>query len=440
MFSKIRNRLTILYIVVMAIFLLAFIAVSDAGVIWVLHHEEQQDIRSFAEQEAKEYIMMLKQKKNGIEIKEVDNADNMGGKIFFYVFDKQGQLAEREEPVVKMRPKIQDIISGWTAADGEGTIKKFHLANGERTIVIMCSMEINDGQEFLGRVYVGEDITSYYEVLKTLLIVLIVMAIVFILIAAFVGHLLAGRAIVPIKQSFLRQREFVADASHELRTPLSILLTSVEVVQSDDSNQLSAFSTQVLDDMKSEVRRMTKMVSDLLTLARADGGGNNIIKEKFDLYTVTEQMIRSFQPVADEKGLELGLNSNEKNMVIFADRERINQLLLILVDNAIKYTLPGGRVDVLIRAIAGIKPNISIIVQDEGIGISDAHKDLIFDRFYRVDKVRSREEGGTGIGLSIAKWIVDAHGGVIKVESTPGRGSTFIVNLPSPCDSHNHYT
>lgn len=429
MFSEIRNRLTLLYTVVMAVFLIAFIAVSDAGVVWVLHHEEQQDIRSFAEEEVKEHIAMLKQKKNQKELK-VDNTDNMGGKIFFYVFDDKGQLVDTEEPAVKVRSKVQEIISNWNVEDGEGTIRKFYLPEGERVIIIMCSMKIYDGEEFLGRVYVGEDITAYYSLLKTLLIVLIVIAILFLFVATFIGHLLAGRAIIPIKQSFIRQREFVADASHELRTPLSILLSSVEVVQTDDSNHLSSFSVQVLDDMKSEVKRMSKMVSDLLTLARADAGAANIIKEKFNLYSVTEQVIRSFQPVADEKGLELELDGGDE-MVICADKERINQLLLILLDNAIKYTPPGGRVDVLLKKIAGAKPGISITVQDQGVGISDTHKSLIFDRFYRVDKVRSREEGGTGIGLSIAKWIVDAHGGTIKVESTPGEGSTFIVNLPS---------
>ena len=430
MFTEIRNRLTLLYTVVMAVFLLAFIVVSDAGVVWVLHHEEQQDIRSFAEEEAKEHITMLKQKKNKIELKEEDNTDTMGGKIFFYVFDDKGQLVDTEESATKVRSKVQEIISNWNVADGEGTIRKFYLPEGERAILIMCSLKIYDGEDFLGRVFVGEDITAYYALLKTLLIVLIVIAIVFLLVATFIGHLLAGRAIIPIKQSFVRQREFVADASHELRTPLSILLSSVEVVQTDDSNHLSSFSTQVLDDMKSEVKRMSKMVSDLLTLARADAGAANIIRERFNLYSVTEQVIRSFQPVADEKGLELGFDGGEE-MVIFADKERINQLLLILLDNAIKYTPLGGRVDVLLRRVVGAKPGISITVQDQGVGISDTHKSLIFDRFYRVDKVRSREEGGTGIGLSIAKWIVDAHGGTIKVESAPEEGSTFIVNLPS---------
>lgn len=430
MFSKIRNRLTVLYATVMTIFILAFITVSYAGVLWVLHREEQQDIRALTEEEAKEHVTLLKKNEVRAELKDDDNANSIGGKIFFYVFNHHGQLVSAEESVVKMRPKVQELISNWQVADGEGKIKKFHLADGERVVIIMCSLPIYDGQQLLGRVYVGEDITSYYELLKTLLIVLVLISILFLLAAAFAGHLLAGRAIIPIKESFARQREFVADASHELRTPLSIVLTSVEAVQTDDDTILSPFSTQVLNDMKSEVRRMTKMVSDLLTLARADAGISNIMKEKFDLSALTEQMVRSFQPVADEKGVELRLGS-EHNTILLADKERVNQLLVILLDNAIKYTSYGGRVDVSIKAIGGSQPSVNIIVQDQGIGISDADKNLIFDRFYRVDKARSREEGGTGIGLSIAKWIVDAHEGTIKVESTPGCGSSFTVNLPN---------
>jgi len=329
-----------------------------------------------------------------------------------------------------MRPKVEAIIQNWQMPDGEGKIQKFYIDNNERAIVIMCSTTIYDGQEVLGRVFVGEDITSYYQLLKSLLIVLVVVAILFIVAAAFVGHLLAGRAIVPIRQSFARQREFVADASHELRTPLSILLTSVDVVQTDDGNQLSAFSVQVLDDMKSEVRRMTKMVGDLLTLARADAGVSNIIKEKFDLVIVSEQIIRSFQLVADDKGVALELD-HQTPITVFADKERMSQLLLILIDNAMKYTPAGGRVKVDLRTVTGSKPTVSITVQDTGVGIPDEHKKLIFDRFYRIDKARSREEGGSGIGLSIAKWIIDAHGGTIKVVSMPGQGSSFIVNLPA---------
>lgn len=425
MFSQIRNRLTLLYLVVMTVFLLAFIVVSYAGIIWVLHREELQDIQSFADQVARNHIMALKHNNSGATISEGNTDD--GEKIFSYVFDLTGNLVDSEEPAEKLRPKVQMIIQNWKVPDGEGKMQKFYLANDERAIIMMCSMTIYDGQEALGRVFVGEDITSYYQLLKNLLIVLVVVAILFILAAAFIGHLLAGRAIIPIKQSFYQQREFVADASHELRTPLSILLTSVDVVRTDDDNQLSSFSQQVLDDMKSEVKRMAKMVGDLLTLARADAGVSNISKEKFNLTVAAEQIVRSFQLLADEKGLKLCLDSTP-NSFIFADRERIGQLLVILIDNAVKYTLPGGQINVQIRYAAG---QMSITIQDNGMGISDEHISSIFNRFYRVDKIRSREEESSGLGLAIAKWIVDAHGGTIKVKSVLGEGSTFIVYLPA---------
>lgn len=429
MFSQIRNRLTLLYLTVMTVFLLSFIAVSFSGIIWVLHREEQQDIQSFADQEARKHISTLRNNTIDPVVYE-DNSDD-GEKIFSYLFDTAGRLVYSEEPAEKLRLKVLAIMQNWKAADGEGKMQKFYLDNDERAIIMICSTTVYDGQEVLGRVFVGEDITSYYQLLKSLLIVLVIVAILFILAAAFIGHLLAGRAIVPIRQSFIRQREFVADASHELRTPLSILLTSVDVVRTDDDNQLSAFSNQVLDDMKSEVKRMSKLVGDLLTLARADAGASNIVKEKFDLNTVAEQVVRSFQLLADEKGLNLQLDfDNGRNNFIFADRERIGQLLLILIDNALKYTLPGGVVNVRIGLVEGQKNNISITVQDTGVGISAEHIGSIFNRFYRVDKVRSHEDESSGIGLAIAKWIVDAHGGMIKVKSVPGEGSSFIVHLP----------
>jgi signal transduction histidine kinase len=427
MFRKIRKRLTVLYTGVMAVFLVAFIAVSDIGVLWLLYDEEKQDILSFAEEEAKEVLPKFKPNLSGREPK-LPSSDTAGEKIFSYAFNKDGQLVDAQEPEPKMRDRVQKIILDWQDADGQGKIKKVLLPNGERAILIMCSKEIREQGEYLGRIYVGEDVTNYYQLLKDLLLVLIVISIFFIIIAALLGYMLAGRAIIPIMQSFARQRQFVADASHELRTPLSILLTSVEAVETDETNKLSSFSGQVLDDMKSEVRRMSKIVTDLLTLARADDGAANIIKVHFDVYTVIQQVIRSCQLAAEEKGLQLTFSGSETT--IFADRERINQLLLILVDNAIKYTPPGGRVYAAVRMTGGVKAGINLIVEDSGIGIPDEHKAQIFDRFYRVDKARSREEGGSGLGLSIAKWIADAHGGTIKVENAAGGGSKFIVELP----------
>lgn len=427
MFAKIRNRLTVQYVTVMAVFLLTFIVVSYSGVLWLLHREEQQDIKAFTEEEAREHVMLLKNREYRMEIKQEDNSP--GSKLFSYVYNDSGQLVAAEFPAFEARSGIESLIAKWEIPDGEGRIKQFRLANGEKAVFILCSTHIYDGQEILGKVYVGEDITSYFEMLKMMLIGLVVVAIIFLFGAAYLGHLLAGRAIVPIKQSFSRQREFAADASHELRTPLSILLTSVEAVQTDDGNGLTAFSAQTLDDMKSEIRRMSKIVTDLLTLARADTEFTNIIKEKFDLYAVTEQVLRSFQPLADEKGIAIELDS-VKDIAVFADRERMNQLLVILLDNAIKYTPAGGSVKVSVQLIPGKKTGFSINVTDTGIGIPEEDKELIFERFYRIDKVRARAEGGTGLGLSIAKWITEAHGGTICAESVAGNGSSFTVTIP----------
>lgn len=430
MFSRMRNRLTMMYAAFMALFLLAFISASYTGVIWVLYREEQQDLYALTVDETKTQGAIFKQRDTVImpKLKDDDNS-NAGSKIFYYVFDTNGQQIAADQPTSKMRTPVLEIIHRWDVPDGEVRLQKFHTSSGERGIILMCSGKMYDGPRVLGTVFMGEDITSYYQVLKMLLLVMFIIAVVFLIITIFVGHYLAGRTIMPIQRSFFRQREFVADASHELRTPLSVFLLSIDAIQSDDDNHLSLFSTQVLDDMKSETRRMSKIVADLLTLARADAGVSNIIKEKFHLDIVAEQVIRSMQPLAVEKNITLKIVQSS-DIEVCADQERMNQLLVILVDNAIKYTPASGRVSVLIKKITGPNPYIHIIVQDTGIGISIADQKLIFERFYRVDKARSREEGGTGLGLPIVKWIVEAHHGTITIESTPGVGSSFIMRLP----------
>lgn len=432
MFTKIRNDLTFRYAMVMMLLLMAFIIVSSTGLLWILYREEGQDLQSFTEEEAREQAATYKEKAAFFqaELRETETTDT-GAKIFYYVFDTNSQLAAAEEPIRDMRAEVLAIIDSWNAQDGEVKLKKFYLPNGERAVILLCSTTIYNGSQVVGSIFVGEDISSYYYMLKMLLFVMVAVSVLFLAIAVFVGHLLADRAMVPIRQAFFRQREFVADASHELRTPLSILLASVDVVKADDDQKLSVFSVQVLDDMKSEIRRMTKLVTDLLTLARADAGAASIIKEKFDISMAAEQVIRSLQPLAITKEIRLEKNGNTA-ISVFADRERISQLLLILVDNAIKYTPAGGQIDILLTRTAGPKPYVTLTVRDTGMGIPEEQQNLIFERFYRADKARAREEGGIGLGLPIASWIANVHGGKIKVESTPGKGSSFIVTLPIP--------
>ncbi|HWR06123.1 MAG TPA: HAMP domain-containing sensor histidine kinase [Sporomusa sp.] len=431
MFAHIRNRLTMLYSGIMVLFLLTFIITSYVGLIWVLYHEEQYDVQAITEEEAREHVLILKQKQAEIlPHSQEDHAEyNIEEKIFYYVFDSNGKQVLQDEPANELRTEVQDAIQNWNEQDGKASLKIFSLANGESAFVMMCSKKIYDGSQTLGSIFVGEDLTAYYQMLKKLMEMLLAVAILFLLIAAFIGHTLAGRTIIPIRQSFMRQRQFAADASHELRTPLSVLMTSVDAVQTDDESSLSSFSSQVLVDMKSEIKRMSKLVSDLLILARGDAGVTTMHKERFNLYSVTEQVIRILQTAAMEKNIRLEL-SGSNNIFVVADQERMKQLLLILIDNAIKYTSAGGKVTLLIKMVHGLKQGVNIIVQDSGVGIPQEQQHLIFERFYRIDKVRSREEGGTGLGLSIAKWIAEAHGGTISIDSAPGKGSTFIVTFP----------
>jgi len=434
MFTKIRNRMTILYSAIMVIFLLSFIFVSYTGVTWVLYLEEQRDVQALAEEEARKHTAILTQAEilsifSQPESQQANAESNDGQEIFYYVFDAQGNQLLQVEPAGELRRYALDTIQNWQDEDGVASLKRFRLANGELAFVMMCSKKMVQGNQLLGTVFVGEDLTNYYQMLESLLMVLAGVAVIFCLIAAFLGHLLAGRAIIPINQSFMRQREFTADASHELRTPLSVLMTSVDALQADDDSRLSSFSRQVLSDMRSEVKRMSKLVSDLLILARADAGVTTMNREKFSLYDITEQVLRLLQPVALEKAVKLSVDGND-NISVYADKERIKQLLLILVDNAIKYSADGGSVIVLIELALDLKQAARITVKDSGVGIAKDDQQLIFERFYRVDKVRSREQGGSGLGLAIANRIIESHGGSIKVESTPGVGSSFIITLP----------
>lgn len=430
MFTKIRNRLTMQYTAIMMLVLVAFIVTSSAGLLWILYQEERDDLLTFAEEKVRVQEELYKENKAFFQPATKDDLNMQeGAKIFYYVFDNENKLAAIEAPVKNIREDVLETIRLWEEPSGQARIKKFLPDEGKNGVVIMCSMPIAHQGKQVGTLFVGEDISEYYHMLKALFIMMLLFCLLFLVITAVVGYFMAGKAMIPIQQAFLRQREFVADASHELRTPISIFQASVEVVESDGNQTLSSFSQQVLADMKGEIRRMTKLVADLLTLARADSGASNIIKEKIELIALAKPIVRSMQPLALAKEITLLMNGAE-TLSVMADRERIGQLLVILIDNAIKYTPNGGRIEVAITEDAIPRPMAVISVRDTGIGISEEDKNLIFKRFYRVDKVRSREQGGVGLGLSIAKWIVDVHKGKIKVESAQGAGSNFIISIP----------
>lgn len=227
-----------------------------------------------------------------------------------------------------------------------------------------------------------------------------------------------------LHDSFARIRQFSADASHELRTPLTIMRGEIELgLRSPKSPEEYR---ELLESTLEEIMRLTTIVDNLLTLGKADQGTLQATFSEVDLQGLVQELYEDTELLAERKGIAIRLRTSMP-ITIVGDRGRLRQLFLNLVDNAIKYTPDGGAVSLALERHDG---TAVFEVSDTGVGIPPADIEKIFDRFYRVDKARSRELGGSGLGLSIAKWIAELHRGSITVKSEPRKGSTFTVSLP----------
>jgi heavy metal sensor kinase len=228
-----------------------------------------------------------------------------------------------------------------------------------------------------------------------------------------------------LQDAFERLRRFTADASHELRTPLTAM-RSVGEVALRGTLDASAYR-DVIGSMLEEVDRLTRLVESLLTLTRADSGKLELVPETLDLGALAGNVIEQLRVLADEKQQDLTLRAPAAVHAI-GDAALVHHALMNLIHNAIKYTPNCGTISVELNAMKSGRAVIE--VRDTGPGIPPIHRDRIFERFYRVDASRSREDGGVGLGLAIARWAIEANGGRIELASTGGHGSVFRVLLP----------
>jgi two-component system phosphate regulon sensor histidine kinase PhoR len=222
--------------------------------------------------------------------------------------------------------------------------------------------------------------------------------------------------------------DFIGNVSHELRTPLSAMKLMLEtvLVSDDDAEARTLFLPQIGD----EVERMIRLVEDLLELARSESGTVALRRERFDLGDVAASTVNTFAQRADALGVELELEAPEA-VTVDADRGRLTQVVLNLLDNALRHTPPGGRVVV---EVLRERNDALLAVRDTGVGIPFADLPRVFERFYVVERSRSREHTGTGLGLAIAKHLVEAHGGKLVVESVYGSGAVFTMRIPGTGD------
>lgn len=239
--------------------------------------------------------------------------------------------------------------------------------------------------------------------------------------------ILIFRDLTEAKRLDQMRADFVANASHELRTPLASLLGFIETLQGPAKNDPAAL-TRFLDIMRTQARRMARLIDDLLSLSRVEMSQHRQPTDSVDLNLVIRQMADTLKPMADERGIRIKLDLPEGKSLVLGDRDELLRVIENLVENAIKYGRANGHVTIALKRQADTQ---CISVIDDGLGIPAEHLPRLTERFYRVNVSASRESGGTGLGLAIVKHIVNRHRGKLTIESEPDRGSTFTAILPA---------
>jgi len=270
-------------------------------------------------------------------------------------------------------------------------------------------------------VQIAQDITSERRTLNVLLLVLVAGGILGLIGAMIVGAVYAGRALVPIRDSIRRQREFAADASHEFRTPLAVIRSSVEHLERHRDEPVASVG-DALGDIRDEVEHLTALVGDLLLLARTDSGVAELEHLPLDLSDIAGEALAAVSSLAAARDVRILLDPEPAPMV--GDPLRLRQLVTILVDNAIAHSPTGGEVTVTVRSG---RDGVRLHVDDSGPGLRPDDIPRVFDRFWRASGAPA---GGTGLGLAIASWIVERHGGSLAAANRPTGGATFEVHLP----------
>lgn len=268
------------------------------------------------------------------------------------------------------------------------------------------------------------NVDSEIAILEQFRFTLIVGLSIALLVCAGASYALSRKTLRPIADAWEKQTEFVQNASHELRTPLTVIRTTQELLLEEPHARIIDKFEDISITIE-EAGRLSRLTKDLLALTTADAEDNAANMTELDLGALASGVAAAYEDLALAEGKTLTVRTSD-NVLVQGDRDKLQQLLAILLDNALKYTEEGNaiRVSVEERGASAL-----LLVSDNGVGVSSEDLSRVFDRFYRADKARSRETGGNGLGLSIAKSIMDAHGGAIKMTRNPSGGVTVTASF-----------
>ncbi|HEX8090748.1 MAG TPA: HAMP domain-containing sensor histidine kinase [Blastocatellia bacterium] len=385
---------------------------------------------------------------------------------FVSIVDHNGEVTDAILDAEGHQVPVTQEALDLAAAEFKPQYREVSLSPTEHARVITWPSHDEDGEMFF--VVVGQSLKELQQAQRQLLFLLAISNPVALLLASLGGLWIANKALRPVdrltraaerigrgnlnerveevssndeigrlaatfnemisklEQAFERERRFTADASHELKTPLAVLRGDIEVALRRDRPPEEY--KRVLASSLEEIARLTKLTDDLLTLARSDAGERVLELEPVRLDKLAAEAHAYIQPLAESVGITLGYNAPRPPIIVEGDEKRLKQLLVNLLDNAIKYTPPGGSVRL---ALAAEDSSALIEVSDTGRGIPADALPHVFERFYRRSDPKDSRVTGFGLGLAISKWIVDAHGGIIEIDSADGKGSRFRVRLPT---------
>lgn len=441
---QMRRKLTFQYSGVLIFFLALFVVIVYMLLYLLIWNDQRSRLIKLADEE----IRILQEwtdrevTPNRPPPRSIEDAFSIStDQSFYYLVTENGTLQLGSEMQPQLREQVMDLITKGHFREKrieKSTLQMFDARSprgqddqsigGEATFLIVDRDLIWNGTR-IGKLYVGKEVTFQHNLFRILLFLLIGLAVLFFALALWLSHYMSRKAIIPVVKAYDRQREFLADASHELRTPLSVLQTSIDALQMEGYVD-SSYSVKVIEGMKEEIRSITRLTGELLNVARSDSGDVMLHFAPFDVRELTQSVIEKLRALDEAKGIEVTLQAPYELKVNW-DVEKLRQLLVLLIENAIKYTPDNGKVIISIADVMEKgKRSLSVEVKDTGIGISPEALPRIFERFYRQDKARTRQNGGHGLGLAIAKDIVDMARGTITASSKEGEGSTFLVRMP----------
>ena len=344
---------------------------------------------------------------------------------FILYLDGQGKLLSNPSHVALTGLPDAAAIA---AASGSGRDLRTVDPAGIDLRLLTVPIEGPAGGAPAGYVQGGFVLTLHDAQSRSLVAAIALVAVIGLRGAAVVTLLVTGDALVPIRQSFDAQRRFVADASHELRTPTALIRANAEVL--DREGLVGDDGRPLVTDIVDETDRLSHLIADLLQLASADATGLVLDRQRIDLAVVASDTVRQAEALAAERevGLRAGPPTSDGRTFVSGDRDRLTQLLLILLDNAFDHSPHGAAVTVDVRPSGR---SVVLTVADEGPGIATDDRERIFEPFSRLPGVARDRAGGTGLGLAIARRIVTAHEGTIGVDDAPGGGARFVVTLPA---------